>query len=211
MDKNELLKELEKRGVDIQSTPTLRSFLTQTDDIYMEQGYIGFLPDPKVTSDITDEVLDMSSKLDDYIHENWEDVGIDFHHYSEKGCYFLSTLFTLSTDWTLVQGIFTLPEKDHVYYHSWVEKDGVVYDPAFKVVTTKEKYQLFFDEKHRHTKEDTKNLYRRTAMFTYYVEDLEAGIVSPLAYATLYDTEEASKQAEKVLTKLEQFLDTKQK
>ena len=108
-----------------------------------------------------------------------------------------------NTDCYLNQGIFRYSEKP--FYHSWVEFDDYIYDPAFNFVTLKSLYYEYFLCKYRYNRNELINLYRRTGGFTYYEEDLEMGIINPEGNKN-YDTDEARQRADRSLKKLYNFL-----
>lgn len=199
------LKEfLNKYGENEIEKNTLRGFLSGEAEEIFESGYIGI--HKSVPDKISDEILDLLPTLEDYIIKNWPGLNMDYHYNAEKGCYFLSTIFALATSWELVQGYSYYKNKDKIFYHSWVEKDGIVFDPAMRIVTTKERYTLFFDGKHRHNKQEVEELFGRTGTFTYYQEDLENGTINPLLHFGFYETDKAKEIANDVLGNLKTFI-----
>lgn len=206
MDRKKLLDCLRNRGVNLEKTPTIRTFLTNSEEEMFENGYIVALD--SIEDETIDPIFDLSEILEKYIMHYWPETGLDFHYNSVHGCYFLSTLFALASDWTLVQGIQNI-DVDHPVYHSWLEKDGIVYDPAGRIVTRKELYELFFDAKYRHSKQEIETFLKRTASFTYYVEDLEYGSINPDLKENLYDTPIAYECGERILSELKQFVERK--
>lgn len=188
----------------------LRNYFTEEPDELFENGYIGF--HPNVKDDIIEEIVELTSNLDEYVKENFSHANLDYHHNSESGCYFLSTIFCLSnSSWNIVQGIFDFKDQDKKYYHSWLEKEEIIYDPAMRVVTIKTLYEEFFIEKYKYNKEQLKELFKRTAMFTYYEEDLKYGNVNPMGKMFYYDTEKCLNDATEILNKLDNFLNQKNK
>lgn len=206
MDDTDFVSFLLEKKIDLSKYKTLRSFLTKQDDEIFENGYIGFLN--TVPEYITDTIIDETSILDQFIKEKYQNLGFDYHYNSNGACYFLSSIFALSTDFELVQGEFIFRKNSKITYHSWLEKDGFVYDPAFKVVTTKEKYTTFFKETHRHNKMELKKLLQRTGTFTYYIEDLKNGLISPYLKLVLYDTENAKIIGNKIISELDEYKET---
>lgn len=169
--KERQVKTLEKLGINIRNYRSIRSVLTDIDESYMEHGYIGFREDPKITLDIQEEVVKTAKILEEYIRIYWAGQSFDYHLNSEGGCYFLSTLFALASDYTLVQG--TIENGEKVMCHSWLKKDGIVYDPADRCVTTEEMYSIFYDEKECYTKEEIKDICKKTGAFGYYQQLLQ--------------------------------------
>lgn len=200
----ELKKIIKNNDIDINKFSTLRSFLVNCSDDMFESGYIIALEG--INEDLENEIYETTEKLQQYIEEEWEKVNLDYHFKSERGCYFLSTVFSLASDWSLTQGKMRFEEKENDYYHSWLEKDNVVFDPALRVITTKDKYDIFFKEDEKYTKEEVQELLKRTGTFTNYKVDLEEGIIFPIAYFALYDTERAREEGERIISSIDMFL-----
>ncbi len=128
-------------------------YFTKEDISLYDNGYIGFHPD--ITDEIVDEITSKIELLDEYMHQYYQTAQLDFHHQSERGCHILSSVFCLANpSWKLVQGVFDFEDKNQVYYHSWVKKENIVFDPAMRVVTTESLYEEFFLPKYCYQKEE---------------------------------------------------------
>lgn len=137
---------------------------------------------------IIDEIIDTAERLDDYLKESW-DGKFDFHYHSQGGYYFLSSIFYLTnSNWYLVQGEFDFENKENHYYHSWIQKENIIFGPTMRVVTLDLLYSEFFLSKYYYQKEEIKPLLKRTGVFTYYEEDLIRGCISPSGKLVYYDT-----------------------
>jgi len=196
----ENLREKLGKNITAETYFTLKSFLTEQGEGIFDKNTIVSLKD--ITPLIEGEVNEIVDILERYINNKYKDMGYNFRGNSMRGCYFLSTLFALTSDWELVQGQMRL-EGDDKLYHSWLRKGDIIYDPAFKLITRKSKYDLLFKQEEVYTKEELKNLFKRTATFTYYKKDLEDGSIMPEAYLMLYDTEQAKEIGEEVIQDLE--------
>ena len=189
---------------------TLRKYFTGEPDELFENGYIGF--HQEISDDIAEEVIDLTDYLDGFLHEKFKEANMDYHFNSEKGCFALSSIFCLANEtWNIVQGTFDFEYRKEPFYHSWLEKDGIVYDPAMKVVTRKEMYEEFFIPKYKYNQEGLKVLFKRTGVFTYYEEDLKYGVGNPLFQMVYYDTPRALNDATNTLNELDNFLNQKRR
>lgn len=183
----------------------LRHYFTKQSLKIFENGDIGF--HSNIDSSFKNEVTETIETLDPFITSHFSTANIDYHLHSERGCHFLASMFSfVNPSWKLIQGVFDFEMKDNFYPHSWLEKDGVVYDPAMRVVTKKELYEEFFIPKYSYEKEEWITLFQRTGMFTYYEEDLKEGNVNPIGKAFYYDTIPARQAADQTLEQLRQFL-----
>lgn len=128
-------------------------YFTEEDLQLFDNGYIGF--HPAVKDAIVDEIIDTTELLVPYLEEYWSDVAVDYHNHSERGCYFLSSIFCLvNASWEVVQGEYDFQNKEKHYFHSWLKKGNIVYDPAMRAVTLEKRHQEFFIPKYRYTKEE---------------------------------------------------------
>ena len=78
-----------------------------------------------------------------------------------------------------------------------------------KIATLESMYEQYFIAKYQYQQEELKELFKRTGSFTYYEEDLNSGVISPLAKLILYDTEDARQSAEKMMHNLDCYLTQK--
>lgn len=205
IEEKKKLKQLDRVAI-----RKLRAYFTGEPDELFENGYIGF--HPSIDDNIVNDIISLTDNLDLFLHLNFKETNIDYHYNSESGCYILSSVFCLSnSNWNLIQGDFDFEIKENHFYHSWLEKDGIIFDPAMKVVTLKSMYEEFFIPKYKYKQEELKELFKRTGMFTYYEKDLKDGCINSLAQMVYYDTEEALNSANNILNSLDVFLKQKSK
>lgn len=197
---------LEKLGVNQEEFKTLRSYLINKSDICFLSGNICYIEESK---EEIKEINDITEKLEEYIWNNFEEVDFDYHENTEKGCYFLSILFSLTSTWNLAQGRM-IDDLGKDYYHSWCYKDNLIYDPSMRVVTTKEKYEKFFICEDEYTKEEVKSLLKQTGTFTHFKYDLKEGKINPFLYTIYYNTDMAKIAGENILEKLDEKVGLKE-
>lgn len=117
-------------------------YFTKEEIELYDNDYIGF--HPMIPDKTINEIIDMTERLDNYLKVSW-DGKFDFHYHSQGGCYFLSSIFCLSnSNWYLIQGEFVFENKENHYYHSWIQKENIIFDPAMRVVTLDSLYSEFF-------------------------------------------------------------------
>ncbi len=205
LSEKQKLKQLDRVAV-----RKLWPYFTKDDIALYDNGYIGFHPD--VSDEIVDEIVSNVELLDEFMHQYYQTVKLDFHHQSERGCYILSSIFCLANpSWHLIQGVFDFEDKNQVYYHSWLKKGHIIFDCAMRVVTIDSLYEEFFLSKYCYQKEQLIALLEQTGMFTYYEEDLKNGCVNPIGQMFYYRTEKAKQTGSEIVQKLETFLQDKTK
>lgn len=198
----------EIRSYSIVLRTELQTYLTLNEGAFTN-GQIGF--HPLIKDEITVEIEDLVGVLEEFLENKYEEK-MDYHLNSKKYCHALSSMFVLASEgWKLVQGMFRFENSNRQFYHSWVEKNDIIFDPAMNLVTLKSLYEQFFTKVYEYNKEELINLFKRTSIFTYYEEDLERGLLNPLGYQFLYDTNNAYVIATNFLTDLNQFLEQKSK
>lgn len=186
----------------------IRFYLTGKTKEVFDHGYIGFHSD--INEDVIDEICDLTQKLEEFTKKYFEEQP-DYHFHSEKFCHLLSSIFCFSnSNWNLVQGIFDFKNEKKPYYHSWLESEEIIFDPAMNIVTLKSLYEQFFIEKYKYNQQQVIDLFKRTATFTYYEEDLENGVLNPMG-RIFYDTKEVEEIAINFLSELNKFLNQKKK
>lgn len=188
----------------------LREYFLGKNKFFFEEDDIGF--HEIISDDTIENIMDLTEQLDSFMYDYFQNHNFDYHKNSSCGCHILSSLFCLSDpSWNLIQGEYKFQKKSNPFYHSWLEKDGIVYDPAMKVITAKELYEQYFFSKYCYNKEELITLLKRTGTFTYYEEDLEKGCVNPLGKLYYYDTKMAELSAIKSLDSLENYFHQKKK
>lgn len=196
---------LNNLGVNTREYKTLRSYLVGKSDSCFLTGSICYIDGSK---EYMEEINSVTEELEEYIWNKFKNVDFDYHENTERGCYFLSILFSLTSSWNLVQGKM-IDEVKKDYYHSWCYKDDLVYDPSLKVVTTKEKYEKFFIPEDTYTKEEVKSLLKQTGTFTHFRHDLKEGKINPLLHETLYNKDLAKTLGEEILESLDKAVGLK--
>lgn len=140
------MNELEKRSLkqlDRVAVRKLWPYFTKEDLTLYDNGYIGF--HPEITDEIVEEITSLTETLDEFMQQYYQTAQIDFPHQSERGCHILSSIFCLANpSWQIVQGVFDFEDKTNFYPHSWLRKDGIVFDPAMRAVTLESLHEEFF-------------------------------------------------------------------
>ena len=122
---------------------------------------------------------------------------------------FIYIICFLDDTWKLVQGKFDFTDKENKFYHSWLEKDEYIYDPALNVITLKQLYKNLFVQKYIYNKEQTIELFKRKATFTCYEEDLKNGLLNQMGFFFLYDTDKSKNIATKTIDEFDLFCSEK--
>lgn len=197
-------------NLDFQNFWELKKYFSGENSIFLTDDNIGF--HESISNDVIDNITNITNQLDSFIYDFFHNHDFDYHENSQNGCYILSSLFCLSdSSWNLVQGEYKFQNKKHPFYHSWLEKEEIVYDPAMRVVTPKRLYENYFNSKYHYEKEELIKLLKRTATFTYYEEDLQRGCINPLGQLFYYDTKNAELAANKILNSLDIYFHQKTK
>lgn len=157
----------------------LRQVLTQKRRSYLQSVNIAVHPsiDESILETIKKNAMCISSLMK---HEY--NINLDYYKNSLYECYGLSIMLNLfDGSFKLIQGGIPYKkrefneEKACFYQHSWLEKDGVVYDPALRIVTTKELYYTFVQKQDEYTKEETENILRRIGFNLTHFKDFMNG------------------------------------
>ena len=143
-------------------------------------------------------------------------IDIDYYEGTLGNCYGLSILLNLyNENFKLIQGyipyksVYHLEKPNGLYQHSWLEIGEYVYDPAFKIITTKELYYLFVKKQDEYTKEDTENILRRIGFnlthFKDFISGKQIGGDETIRYRSLankIDSPEMREEGEKLIANI---------
>ena len=144
------------------------------------------------------------------------DKYIDYYNNTLGSCYALSILLNLyDGNFKLIQGgipyksVYYLEKPNRFYQHSWLEIDDYVYDPALRIITTKELYYMFVQKEDEYSKEDTENILRRIGFNFTHFKDFLSGIQIGRDETILYrlsvektDSPEKKEEGEKLISKV---------
>lgn len=163
------------------------------------------------------EIIEKDTKVIKNLMEEEYDIYADYYDRTQGNCYTLSILFDLyNGDFKLVQGgipyrkdSFQYVDSKVLWQHSWLEKDEIIYDPALRLITTKDLYYIFVVKQDEYTKEETENMLRRIGInFTHFRDFLagkQIGNDETIRYRTLInfiDSEENKKKGEKLISQI---------
>ena len=158
----------------------LRQALTQKRISYLQSSNIA--THPCVDKEIL-KIIEKSSKNIKSLLKDEYDMCIDYYNGTLGNCYALSILLNLyDKNFKLVQGgipyksVHYLEKPNRFYQHSWLEINDYVYDPAFRIITTKELYYMFVVKQDEYSKEDTENILRRIGFNLTHFRDFLNGI-----------------------------------
>lgn len=187
----------------------LRQVLSHKRKSYLKSNKIAVHPS------IDDSILKIIDKNANNINSLMQqEYGMSFDYYNGTldNCYGLSILFNLfDENFNLVQGgipyeIHSFGVKKDFYQHSWLEINDIVYDPALRVVTTKDLYYTFFQKQDVYTKKETENILRRIGFnlthFRDFINGVQIGNNEMFSYKFLVneiDSEEKRKSGEKLI------------
>lgn len=188
-----------------------RQVLTRQRKSYLESNNIAI--HPSIDKNILKTIDDVAKNINEIMKKEYN-MTIDYHNRTLGNCYALSILFNLyNGDFKLVQGGIPYIENllsgpvDRIYQHSWLEKDNIIYDPALKIVTTKDLYYTFVIKEDEYSKEQTENILRRIGFNLTHFRDFICGIQignnESIMYRTLnkkIDSEENKIAGEKLIT-----------
>ena len=158
----------------------LRQVLSQKRKYYLKSNKIAVHPM------IDDNILEIIEKDARNINAlMFQEYGMKFNYYSGTlgNCYGLSILFSLfDENFKLVQGGIPYVQShlgsrtNQNYQHSWLEKDDIVYDPALRIVTTKELYYMFVTVQDRYSKKETEDILRKIGFNLTHFKDFMGGL-----------------------------------
>jgi hypothetical protein len=143
LEKEEITKV--KREDATRDSAYLRAFLTN--QRYSKAvGTYEILCHPNIPDKVFNEITETISNLDKFLYHSsrlFHKKHYNYYENSLHNCYFLSTVFSLyDSSWKLVQG-----KSIHsgIGKHSWLEKNGICYDPALRIITSSKLYYEFFN------------------------------------------------------------------
>lgn len=163
------------------------------------------------------EKIEKDAKVIKNLMEKEYDIYADYYDGTQGNCYALSILFNLyNGDFKLVQGgipyrkdCFQYVDSKVLWQHSWLEKDDIIYDPALRLITTKDLYYIFVVKQDEYTKEETEDMLRRIGInFTHFrdfIAGKQIGNDETTRYRTLInfiDSEENKKEGERLISQI---------
>lgn len=191
----------------------LRQVLTRQRKNYIESNNIAI--HPSIDKNILKTIDDVAKNINEIMKKEYN-MSIDYYNGTLGNCYALSILFNLSNEeFKLIQGAIPYKEQllsgivDRYYQHSWLEKDNIIYDPALRIITTKELYYTFVIKEDEYTKEDTENILRRIGFnlthFRDFINGVQIGNNESIIYRTLnkkIDSKENKDAGEKLINSI---------
>lgn len=191
----------------------LRQVLTRQRKNYIESNNIAI--HPSIDKSILKIIDDVAKNINEIMKKEYN-MSIDYYNGTLGNCYALSILFNLyNEEFKLIQGVIPYKEQllsgivDRYYQHSWLEKDNIIYDPALRIITTKELYYTFVIKEDEYTKEDTENILRRIGFnlthFRDFINGIQIGNNESIIYRTLnkkIDSKENKESGEKLIKSL---------
>lgn len=156
-----------------------RQVLTHKRVSYLQSNKIAV--HPSIDEGILEVIKKGSESICDLM-KNEYGIDADYYNGTIGNCYTLSIMLNLyDGDFKLVQGYIPFEEdtltrtvKRH-YQHSWLERDNIIYDPAFRTVTTKDLYYIFVQKEDEYSKEETENILRRIGVNLTHFKDFMGG------------------------------------
>ena len=170
---------------------------------------------PSVDKSILTIIEKANKNISDLMKKEYN-IDIDYYEGTLGNCYGLSILLNLyNENFKLIQGyipyksVYHLEKPNGLYQHSWLEIGEYVYDPAFKIITTKELYYLFVKKQDEYTKEDTENILRRIGFnlthFKDFISGKQIGGDETIRYRSLankIDSPEMREEGEKLIANI---------
>ncbi len=191
----------------------LRQVLSQKRKSYLKSGNIAVHPS---IDDSILELIDKNAKKINSLMQQEYNMSFNYYNYTLGNCYGLSILFNLFDErFNLVQGGIPYQRHefgvttDHFYQHSWLEIGDIIYDPALRIVTTKDLYYIFVQKQDVYLKEETENILRRIGFnlthFRDFMNGIQVGNNETIRYRTLVhkiDSPEMKEAGEKLIKTL---------
>ncbi len=189
----------------------LRQVLSQKRKSYLKSNNIAVHPS---IDDSILETIEKTTKRVSRLMQQEYDIYFDYYNLTLGNCYGLSIMFHLFNEsFKLIQGgiPYQIHElsitTNHFYQHSWLEKDDIIYDPAFKIITPKDLYYTFVQKQDEYSKEETENILRRIGFnlthFRDFMNGIQIGNNETISYRSLVnkmDSPEMKEEGEKLLS-----------
>lgn len=189
----------------------LRQVLSQKRKSYLKSNNIAVHPS---IDDSILETIEKTTKRVSRLMQQEYDIYFDYYDLTLGNCYGLSIMFHLFNEsFKLIQGgiPYQIHElsitTNHFYQHSWLEKDDIIYDPAFKIITPKDLYYTFVQKQDEYSKEETENILRRIGFnlthFRDFMNGIQIGNNETISYRSLVnkmDSPEMKEEGEKLLS-----------
>ncbi len=157
----------------------LRQVLTQKRKSFLKSANIAV--HPSIDESILNTIEPIAKAISELLAKEYN---LNYNYYTNTlgNCYILSIMFNLfDGDFKLVQGGIPYQNNgfnittDHFYQHSWLEKDGIVYDPALRIIVPADLYYKFVRKDNVYSKEETENILRRIGCNFTHFKDYIAG------------------------------------
>lgn len=157
----------------------LRQFLTLQRLSFLNSSKIAI--HPSINPHVLDSIEIAANKIYELMQKEYNKY-YNYYGRTMGNCYGLSGMLNLYDEsFKLIQGGIPYTSKlgnlifEDFYYHSWLEKQDFVYDPAFRIITPKALYYQFVQKQDEYTTEETENILRRIgfnfSFFRAYFDD----------------------------------------
>lgn len=199
----EITEELKKHARDDYFAP-MRSALTKQRKYLIKTSHI--LAHPNIPEEFVKDIETKTRAITDTLGKDFS-----YHQGSNYNCYALSIVLNLYDETLLLhQGYYNFGGSsfegiETPYHHSWLEKNGIVYDPAMRIITPSELYYQFFTTKDTYEQEETEEMLHRLGYnLTFFSDYLSNHFPADeiMYHRRKIDTEEAYKEGEHFLQKV---------
>lgn len=194
----------------------LRQVLTLKRRSYLKSANIAV--HPSVDKDILETIKKNAICISNLMKCEYN-INLDYYSNTLSNCYGLSIMLNLfDGSFKLIQGGIPYKKcefnevRDCFYQHSWLEKDGVVYDPALRIITTKELYYTFVQKQDEYSKTETENILRRIGFnlthFKDFINGKQIGNDETISYRYLVneiDSVEMREKGERLLSLVKSY------
>lgn len=189
----------------------LRQVLSQKRKSFLKSANIAV--HPSIDESILSTIEPIAKTITNLLKQEYN-LEYDYYQYTLGNCYILSIMFNLfDGSFKLVQGGIPYQKHgfnittEHFYQHSWLEKDGIVYDPALRIIVPSHLYYKFVRKDNVYSKEETENILRRIGgNFTHfkdYMDGLQIGNNESISYRfsiNKIDSPEMKKEGERLIS-----------
>lgn len=194
----------------------LRQVLTKKRKWYLKSSNIAV--HPSIDDKILESIKKVAIQVRKLMKEEYN-IFLDYYENTTSNCYGLSIMFNLfDGSFKLVQGGIPYQREEYngvrnyFFQHSWLEKDGIVYDPALRIITPAYLYYTFVQKQDEYSKEETENILRRIGFnlthFKDFMNGKRIGNDETIMYRTevnKIDSEETKEKGEKLLSLVKKY------
>lgn len=198
----------------------LRQILTKKRKSFLKSANIAI--HPSIDENILHTIEPIAKSISTLLAKEYN-LEYDYYQNTLGNCYILSIMFNLfDGNFKLVQGGIPYQRHnfnittDHFYQHSWLEKDGIVYDPALRIIVPAHLYYMFVRKDNVYSKEETENILKRIGgNFTHfkdYMDGLRIGNCESIIYrlsVNKIDSKKMRDEGEKLISLVKTYKEKK--